>query len=102
MAAPIGTAVKAPASGVVRLAQGDFLLEGGIIIIDHGYGVNSTLMHLNTVDVKVGQEVRQGDVVATLGQSGRATGPHLDWRINWNDVRIDPNLALEIKPFEAE
>jgi len=102
MAAPVGTPVKAPAAGIVRLAEPDFLLEGGIIIIDHGFGVSSTLMHLNSVDVKVGQQVTAEDVVATLGASGRATGPHLDWRMNWGAVRIDPALALEIKPFEAQ
>ncbi|MGD8327221.1 MAG: M23 family metallopeptidase [Sphingomonadales bacterium] len=102
MAAPVGTAVKAPAAGVVKLAQSDFLLEGGIIIIDHGFGVSSTLMHLNSVDVEVGQFVTPDDVVATLGSSGRATGPHLDWRINWKDVRVDPALALEIKPIVSE
>lgn len=100
MAAPVGTPVKAPASGIVRLAQGDFLLEGGIIIIDHGFGVSSTLMHLRSVDVKVGDKVERGDVVATLGQSGRATGPHVDWRINWGKVRVDPALALNIQPFD--
>lgn len=102
MAAPVGTPVKAPATGVVKLAQSDFLLEGGIIIIDHGFGVSSTLMHLNSVDVEVGQLVTPEDVVATLGASGRATGPHLDWRINWKDVRVDPALALEIKPIVSE
>lgn len=101
-AAPVGTPVKAPASGVVRLAEGDFLLEGGIIIIDHGFGVSSTLMHLHSVDVEVGQRVSTGDVVATLGASGRATGPHLDWRMNWGSVRVDPALALEIKAIEVE
>ena len=92
IAAPTGTPVKAPAAGVVRLAEPDFLLEGGIIIIDHGFGVSSTLFHLHTVDVAVGTAVGRGDVIATVGATGRATGPHLDWRVNWRDARLDPAL----------
>ena len=92
IAAPTGTPVKAPAAGVVRLAEPDFLLEGGIIIIDHGFGVSSTLFHLNTVDVAVGTAVGRGDVIATVGATGRATGPHLDWRVNWRAARLDPAL----------
>lgn len=98
LAAPVGTPVTAPAAGIVRLAETDFLLEGGIVIIDHGFGVSSTLMHLHSVAVTKGQSVRQGEVVATLGMSGRANGPHVDWRINWGDVRVDPRLALEMRP----
>ncbi|GAB4136285.1 MAG: M23 family metallopeptidase [Sphingomonadales bacterium] len=96
-AAPIGTPVKAPAAGVVRLAEADFLLEGGLIIIDHGYGVTSTLMHLNSVAVKAGDTVAQGAVVGTVGMTGRANGPHLDWRMNVRDARVDPALVLQVK-----
>ena len=96
IAAPVGSEVKAPAGGVVRLAEPDFLLEGGIIILDHGFGVTSTLMHLSSVDVSVGQRVERGEVIAKLGATGRATGPHLDWRINWGSVRLDPALALNL------
>ena len=96
IAAPVGTDVKAPAGGVIRLAEPDFLLEGGIIILDHGFGVTSTLMHLSSVDVAQGQRVERGDVIAKLGATGRATGPHVDWRINWGSVRLDPALALNM------
>ncbi|RME65720.1 MAG: M23 family metallopeptidase, partial [Alphaproteobacteria bacterium] len=96
-AAPIGTPVRAPAAGIVRLAEPDFLLEGGLIIIDHGYGVSSTLMHLDSVGVAAGQRVAKGDVIATVGMKGRANGPHLDWRMNVGDVRIDPALALQVR-----
>lgn len=95
IAGEVGTPVKAPAGGVVRLAEKDFLLEGGIIIIDHGFGVNSTFLHLSEVTVNVGQRVEQSDNIGAIGMTGRATGPHLDWRINWGSVRLDPALVLD-------
>ena len=96
VAAPEGTAVVAPAGGIVRLAAPDFLLEGGIIIIDHGFGVSSTLMHLSRIDVAVGEEVTQGQQVGAVGATGRATGPHVDWRLNWRDARLDPALLVSL------
>lgn len=95
IAADIGTPIVAPAAGVIRLASPDFLLEGGIVIIDHGWGVNSTLFHMNSVAVEVGQAVKQGELIGTVGAKGRASGPHVDWRINWRSVRLDPLLMLE-------
>ena len=95
VAAPVGTEIVAPASGVVRLAEGDFLLEGGIVIIDHGFSIFSTLFHMNSVSVVEGQVLAQGDAIGTIGQKGRASGPHVDWRINWGKVRFDPKLLLE-------
>lgn len=95
VAAPVGTPIKAPAAGIVRLARPDFLLEGGIIIIDHGYGVSSTLMHLSRIDVTEGKTVARNEQVGALGATGRASGPHVDWRINWFDTRIDPALVLD-------
>ena len=100
IAAPVGTPVMAPAGGVVRLAEEDFLLEGGIIIIDHGFGVTSTLMHLSSVEVTTGQRVERGEVIAGLGATGRVSGPHVDWRINWGPVRLDPALALDMDALE--
>jgi len=97
IAAPIGTPIYAPAGGTVRLSASDFLLEGGIIIIDHGFGVTSTLFHMNSVDVKEGAEVAQGEKIGTIGAKGRANGPHVDWRVNWGKVRLDPLLLLESK-----
>jgi len=94
VAAPEGTPVHAPAAGVVRLAENDFLLEGGIVIIDHGFGVSSTLMHLASVDVTVGHEVEAGQRIGAIGATGRATGAHVDWRINWRDQRVDPQLLV--------
>lgn len=89
-----GTPVTAPAGGTVRLAAPDFLLEGGIVIIDHGFGVTSTLFHLDTVTVSEGDRIEQGAPIGTIGATGRATGPHVDWRINWGSVRLDPGLVL--------
>lgn len=98
VAAPTGTEVVAPADGVVRLAHPDLFFSGGTIIIDHGFGVNSTFLHLSSVDVEVGEPVKQGDFIGRIGATGRATGPHLDWRINWLNHRLDPQLL--VPPFE--
>jgi murein DD-endopeptidase MepM/ murein hydrolase activator NlpD len=94
MAAPEGTPVMAPAGGIVRLAEPDLYFTGGTIIVDHGHGLSSTLMHLASVDIAVAQRVEQGDIVGTVGATGRATGPHLDWRMNLYDARIDPQLLV--------
>ena len=92
IAAPTGTPVKAPATGRVTLASPDMYFEGGLIFVDHGLGVTSVFMHLETLAVKVGDEVAQGEVIGTVGSTGRSTGPHLDWRMYWADQRIDPAL----------
>ena len=98
MAAPVGTPVAAPAAGIVRLAEPDLYFTGGTVIIDHGHGLSSTLMHMDSVTTIVGQRVKQGDIVGTVGETGRATGPHLDWRMNWHDARIDPQLLVPPMP----
>ena len=98
IAAPTGTPVLAPATGTVRLAESDHFFTGGIVIIDHGHSVNSTLFHLHSVDVKVGQVVEQGEQIGTVGATGRATGPHLDWRMNWGGERLDPQLVAGPMP----
>ena len=95
VAAPTGTEVVAPADGVVVLAEPDLYYSGGTIIIDHGDGVSSTFLHLDTVEVCVGQQLAQGTRIGSIGASGRATGPHLDWRMNWREQRVDPRLLLE-------
>jgi murein DD-endopeptidase MepM/ murein hydrolase activator NlpD len=92
VAAPTGTKVRAPAAAVVTLAAPDLFFSGGTLIMDHGYGVSSTFMHLSRVLVKTGDRLEAGQVVAEVGATGRASGPHLDWRINWFDVRLDPEL----------
>lgn len=98
VAMPVGTPVVAPASGVVTLAEADMYYTGGTIMIDHGHGLSSVLMHLSKVLVKVGQQVQQGDEIAAVGATGRVTGAHLDWRMNWFDARIDPQLLVPPMP----
>lgn len=92
--APKGTQVVAPAAGTVTLAHGDLYYSGGTIIIDHGLGVNSTFLHLSKLTVNVGDTVTQGQKIGEIGATGRATGPHLDWRINWFSERLDPALLV--------
>lgn len=98
IAAPTGTEVFAPAPGVVTLVHRDMFYSGGTLLIDHGYGISSTFIHLSELLVEEGQHVSPGDPIARVGATGRATGPHLDWRINWFDVRLDPALVLEQFP----
>jgi len=90
-----GTPVLAPVNGVVSLVHNDMYYSGGTLIIDHGYGISSTYIHLNSVDVKAGDKVSQGQQIGTIGATGRATGPHLDWRLNWFNTRLDPQLLIE-------
>jgi len=95
IAAPTGTPVKAPAAGVVTFANPDLYLTGGTLLLDHGFGISSNFLHLSRIDVKAGERVEQGQVIGAVGATGRATGPHLHWGMNWFDVRIDPLLVLE-------
>ncbi len=97
IAVPTGTPVKAPAAGVVTFAGPDLYLTGGTLLLDHGFGISSNFLHLSRIDVKVGDRVEQGQVIAAVGATGRATGPHLHWGMNWFDTRIDPLLVLERK-----
>ena len=90
-----GTPVVAPASGKVVMYVPDMFYSGGTMIIDHGHGVTSTFLHLSASFVKQGDEVKKGQKVAAIGSTGRSTGPHLDWRVNWKHVKLDPALALE-------
>lgn len=95
IAVPTGTPVKAPAAGIVTFADPDLYLTGGTVLLDHGHGVSSNFLHLSRIDVREGQRVNQGDVIAAVGSTGRSTGPHLHWGMNWFDVRVDPQLVLE-------
>lgn len=91
-----GTVVIAPAGGIVRLAHSDMYYSGGTLILDHGFGVSSTFIHLSKIHVQEGQRVEQGELIAEIGATGRVTGPHLDWRINWFSERLDPALLVEL------
>ena len=95
IAAPDGTPVKAPAGGVVTFASPDLYLTGGTVLLDHGHGVSSNFLHLSRIDVRVGDRIEPGQVIGAVGATGRATGPHLHWGMNWFDTRIDPLLVLE-------
>lgn len=92
--APTGTPVKAPAGGVVTLTHPGMFFAGTTLVIDHGHGLSSTFLHLDNILVEVGQKITRGQIVAAVGATGRVTGPHLDWRINWFDQRLDPALLV--------
>ncbi|MDC6465497.1 M23 family metallopeptidase [Pelagibacteraceae bacterium] len=96
-AADEGTEIKAMLDGVVTLVEPDLFYTGGTLIFDHGHGISTLYMHMEKIFVKNGQAVKQGDVIGTVGSTGRATGAHLDIRLNWFDVRLDPATALDIK-----
>lgn len=112
IAAPTGTPVTAPASGVVVLADIDLYYEGGSVFIDHGQGLISVLLHMSEVKVTAGQPVEKGQVVGAVGNTGRSTGPHLHWGVKWrnasqasrkNDYYIDPALLmLNLEPVSNQ
>lgn len=96
-----GTPARSPADGVVVLAADHpFSLEGNLVMIAHGYGLVSALMHLSAIEVHVGDRVRQGQEIGLVGHTGRATGPHLHWGMTWNRARIDPLLVAGPMPAE--
>ena len=98
IAAPAGAAVRAPAAGVVTLAHPDMFFSGGTLILDHGHGLSSAFLHLRRITVREGQAVKQGEIIAEIGATGRVTGAHLDWRINLFNKRLDPALVAGEMP----
>jgi len=92
IAAPTGTPVRAPANAVVSLAS-DLYLSGNTMILDHGHGVSTTYLHLSRMDYAAGRRVDRGDQIGLIGATGRATGPHLCWRLNWFQTRLDVALV---------
>ena len=94
IAAKQGTMIKSSGSGVVTMAEEDLYYTGGTIIMDHGHGISTIYSHLETLNVKVGDEILQGDIIGTVGSTGRSTGPHLDFRVNWFQTRLDPMSVL--------
>jgi len=94
IAAPTGTKVIAPASGIITLAHRDMFFSGGTIILDHGHGLSSSFLHLSKLLVNKGDVVKQGDLIAEVGATGRVTGAHLDWRMNLFKRRVDPQLLV--------
>jgi len=98
IAAPEGSPVYAPADGIVTMTHPDMYFSGGTIILDHGQGLSSSFLHLSRILVESGTPVKKGDLIAEVGATGRASGPHLDWRMNWLNRRVDPQLLLEGRP----
>ena len=94
IAAKQGTMIKSSAEGIITMAEDDLYYTGGTIIMDHGHGISTIYSHLETVLVSVGDKINQGDVIGTVGSTGRSTGPHLDFRINWFQTRLDPMSVL--------
>ena len=95
IAAKLGTMIKSSGTGVVTMAEDDLYYTGGTIIMDHGHGISTIYSHLENVLVSVGDQINQGDVIGTVGSTGRSTGPHLDFRINWFQTRLDPMSVLK-------
>jgi len=98
VAAARGAPVAAAAAGTVTLAEHDLFYTGGTVIIDHGYGLATTYQHMDRVDVTVGQHVAAGERIGVVGATGRVTGPHLHWSLNWYETRLDPMLAAGPMP----
>ena len=97
IAAKKGTKVVAPADSIVRMTEKNLYYTGGTIMLDHGHGVTSVYSHLSSIDVKVGEKVSKNQKIGEVGSTGRSTGPHLDWRVNWFEQRLDPLLLLKSK-----
>ena len=95
IAAKKGTMIKSSASGKVTMAEDDLYYTGGTIIMDHGHGISSIYSHLENILVSVGDKINQGDIIGTVGSTGRSTGPHLDFRINWFQTRLDPMSVIK-------
>ena len=95
IAADKGTMILSSGTGVVTMAESDLYYTGGTIIMDHGHGISTIYSHLEDVLVSVGDQINQGDVIGTVGSTGRSTGPHLDFRINWFQTRLDPMSVLK-------
>lgn len=98
IAGPVGAPVVAPADGVVSLAHPDMFFSGGTLYLDHGHGVSSAFLHLSKILVQEGQRVKQGEKIALIGKTGRVTGAHLDWRVNWFESRVDARLLVPDPP----
>ncbi len=96
-AAKEGTKIKAMLDGTATMVEPDLFYTGGTLIFDHGHGISTLYMHMKDIFVKKGQKIKQGDIIGTVGSTGRSTGPHLDVRLNWFDVRLDPATVLNVK-----
>ncbi len=95
IAAPKGTDIFSPTEAIVRMAEKDLFYTGGTVMLDHGHGVTSVYSHLSSINVNVGDKVNKDQKIGEVGSTGRSTGPHLDWRINWFSERLDPALLIK-------
>ena len=95
IAAKLGTMIKSSGSGIVTMAEDDLYYTGGTVIMDHGHGISTIYSHLENVLVSVGDQINKGDIIGTVGSTGRSTGPHLDFRVNWFQTRLDPMSVLK-------
>ena len=95
IAAKKGTLIKSSGSGIVTMAEDDLYYTGGTIIMDHGHGISTIYSHLENVMVSEGDKINQGDIIGTVGSTGRSTGPHLDFRVNWFQTRLDPMSVID-------
>lgn len=94
VAAPTGTPIRAPADGVVTLAETDMYFEGGLVFLDHGHWLESSFLHMSRIDVEPGQRVEKGEIIGAIGSTGRSTGPHLHWGMKWKGRMVDPQLLV--------
>ena len=94
IAAKKGAPIKSSGRGVVTMAENDLYYTGGTVIMDHGHGISTIYSHLETILVSIGDQIDQGDIIGTVGSTGRSTGPHLDFRVNWFQTRLDPMTVL--------
>lgn len=99
VAAVEGTPIHAPASGIITFASANLILTGGTILIDHGFGLSSSFLHMSKLNVKLGDRIEHGQVIGEVGKTGRASGPHMHWGFNWFEQRLDPALlpGIELK-----
>ena len=95
IAAKQGTLIKSSGTGIVTMAEDDLYYTGGTVIMDHGHGISTIYSHLENIIVSVGDKIKQGDIIGTVGSTGRSTGPHLDFRLNWFQTRLDPMSVLK-------
>lgn len=102
VAAPTGAPIRAPAPGIVRLAEEDMYFEGGLVLLDHGHWLESAFLHMSRIDVEPGQRVEKGDIIGAVGATGRVTGPHLHWSMKWAGELVDPQLIAGIMPKEQK
>lgn len=98
VAAPRGTPIRTTAGGIVALAHDQLYFAGRTVIVDHGMGVTSVYIHMHRIMVRKGDRVRRGQVIGTIGSTGRSTGPHLHWGLHWRQVPLDPALTVGPMP----